>query len=86
MCPTDARILKSSIQTNADISESLVKVKINLSGLGAPKANHHAVERQPTGPLRALHAKRGKPKTESELVGIVKRILCDFKSARLIIQ
>ena len=86
MCPTDPRILKSFIQTNVDITESLIKVKVNLSGLGAPKANHHAVERQPTGPLRALHAKRGKPKTESELVGIVKRILCDFKSARPIIQ
>ena len=80
MCPTDSRILKSFIQTNADISESLIKVKINLSGLGAPKANHHAVERQPTGPLRALYAKRGKPYTESELVGIMKRILCDFKA------
>ena len=86
MCPTDPRILESFNQTNTDINDSLIKVKINLSGLGAPKANHHAVERQPTGPLRALHAKRGKPKTESELVGIVKRILCDFKSERLIIQ
>ena len=86
MCPTDPRILESFNQTNTDINDSLIKIKINLSGLGAPKANHHAVERQPTGPLRALHAKRGKPKTESELVGIVKRILCDFKSARPIIQ
>ena len=86
MCPTDPRILESFNQTNTDINDSLIKVKINLSGLGAPKANHHAVERQPTGPLRALHAKRGKPKTESELIGKVKRILCDFKSARPIIQ
>ena len=86
MCPTDPRILEAFIQTNADINETLIKVKINLSGLGAPEANHHAVERQPTGPLRALHAKRGKPKTESELVGIVKRILCDYKSARPLIQ
>ena len=80
MCPTDPRILESFNQTNTDINDSLIKVKINLSGLGAPKANHHAVERQPTGPLRALYAKRGKPYTESELVGIMKRILCDFKA------
>ena len=86
MCPTDPRILESFNQTNTDINDSLIKVKINLSGLGAPKANHHAVERQPTGPLRALHAKRGKPKTESELIGKVKRILCDLKSARPITQ
>ena len=86
MCPTVPRILESFNRTNTDINDSLIKVMINLSGLGAPKANHHAVERQPTGPLRALHAKRGKPKTESELVGIVKRILCDLKSARPITQ
>ena len=61
MCPTDPRILEAFIQTNADINETLIKVKINLSGLGAPKANHHAVERQPTGPFRALYAERGKP-------------------------
>ena len=69
MCPTDLRILESFNQTNTDIDHSPIKIMINLSGLGAPKANHHAVERQPTGPLRALHAKRGKPKTESELIG-----------------
>ena len=61
MFPTDPRILESFNQTNTDINDSLIKVKINLSGLGAPKANHHAVERQPTGPLRALYAERGKP-------------------------
>ena len=42
----------------------LTSSKINLSGLGALEADHHAVEREQTRPLRALHAKRGKKEAE----------------------
>ena len=47
-----------------DQENGITSSKINLSGLGALEADHHAVERQQTRPLRALHAKRGKKEAE----------------------